>query len=550
MRGRIFWISLILILILGGLGFYFRDNLMTLISPNNEQASDTETAGGFVRQNADASEQNAAQDNLSTVAIRPATNLSQVSASGNIAVASEYPLTFQVDGMVTQINVDIGDQVQSGDLLLGLDTTDLDRALEKVKLTLAANEVNLAKLMEPANENDILAAQIALAAAQENLSDVQADPNSGDIADAQANLAAAQAKYQDLLSGNSDDELTQLSVSLEKARLELDQAQAAYDAIAFREDIGRSSQAVALQQATIDYEAALASFNVSIAGPSNADLQSALSSIQSAQTQLDKLFEPPTQAELASAIKQVVDAETNLASLLEGPNANDLRAAEIQIEQAQLDLTAAEADLALAKLYAPINGTVMSVDLDLGQRVSSGAAALSLADLTQLELTINVAEVDIRKVSLGQNAQISIDALPDRTFQGVVERIAPSSDSQQGVVNYPVVVRLTEGDLAQVRPGMTAVATLLSDTDQAAWLVPSNAIRSRNGNSVIMVLRNNAPTPVPVTAQGTQGEWTIVQSAELQSSDQVLGSVNSLAGEDTNFRGGFGSGRPPGGFGR
>jgi HlyD family secretion protein len=203
------------------------------------------------------------------------------------------------------------------------------------------------------------------------------------------------------------------------------------------------------------------------------------------------------------------------------------------VEQAQLDLEEAQAELAKAQLVAPIDGTVLSVDVEVGEQVSAGLSAVTLADLNALELTVNVAEVDIGEIYLDQRAEITVDALPDRVFGGVVTRIAPSSQSESGVVNYPVTIQLTDADLDGVRPGMTAVADILGEEIADSWLVPTSAVRETENATVVMIMRDDQPTPISVTSQGTQGEWTVVQSTELKEGDEALGAVTSFLDEDS-----------------
>ena len=100
---------------------------------------------------------------------------------------------------------------------------------------------------------------------------------------------------------------------------------------------------------------------------------------------------------------------------------------------------------------------------------------------------------------------------------------------------------------------MTAVATLLGDEVADSWLVPTSALADRGGQTVVRILRDGQPTAIPVTKQASQGEWTMVQSAELRKGDEAIGAVSSYLNQDTNGfgpgGGGFimGGGRPPGG---
>jgi HlyD family secretion protein len=519
MKNKKVWITLMAIIMLAGAGYFLWANIAGLISG---QTDSTALAQGT---------------DVSTTAIRPANEADQVSAAGNIELSSQRPVVLQVEGNVSQVAVQVGDEVAAGDLLVALDTTDLERAEKQAELTLASAQAQLDALQEPADAAEIASAQASLASAQQNLADVQAGPSQAELAAAEASLAAAQASYAELQASPSDAELTELSADLEKTMIDLQQAQWAYDQVSYKGDVGASSQAADLQQATIDYNAAKAAYDIATQPASQADLQDALSAIQSAQEQVDTLRAQPTQADLAAAEAEVASAQSTLDSLTKGASESDLKAAEISVQQAQLDLDAAQADLAQAQLRAPIAGTVLSVDVEVGEQAAAGTTVVTLADMNGLELTVNVAEVDIGKIHLDQAVEITVDALPDKVFKGSVTRIAPASDSESGVVNYPVTIQLTDTDLSGVRPGMTAVAGMLGEATADSWLVPTSALQERNGETVVTLLRNGQPTPISVTSQGSEGEWTVVQSAELKEGDQAIGTVSSFLNQDTGSSG-------------
>jgi hypothetical protein len=84
---------------------------------------------------------------------------------------------------------------------------------------------------------------------------------------------------------------------------------------------------------------------------------------------------------------------------------------------------------------------------------------------------------------------------------------------------------------------MTAVATFAGEELADSWLVPTSALAERGGKSVVMILRAGRPTPIEITPQGSQGEWTVVQSAELQAGDEALGEVSSFLDQENTFRG-------------
>jgi HlyD family secretion protein len=483
-----------------------------------------------------------------TVTIQPAdVALDAVSAAGNLALVEEHYVALDVDGVVETLAVAVGDTVTAGDLLLQLDTTDLERALAQAELTAESAQLALNELRTPATAAELAQAEATLKEAQENLADVQAGPSAEEIAAARSSLAAAQSSYSELAAGPSAAELTQLSADLKKAEVALAEAQRAYDQVAWQQNVGMTQQAADLQSATIDHESAQAAYDQATAAADDSELQSAVSSIQNAQVQLDDLLNSPTPAEIASAEAQVAAAEASLSDLQAGASANDLRSAEISLQQALIDLETAHRNLAAATVTVPVAGVVVALDAEEGVRSASGTVVATLADPTQLELAIDVAEADIPNVAVGQAAEVEIDALPGKTFAGTVATISPVATGDSSSVSYPVTVRLTGDELAGVRPGMNAVATLVNDQPVAegSWMVPTNSIRQDNGAATVIVVRDGQPVPVSVTPGTVQGEWTLVQAPDLQEGDQVIGSLTT----STNEQSGFFGGPPPGALG-
>ena len=237
-----------------------------------------------------------------TVTIQPADVTSTaVSASGNLALVDERSVALGVDGVVEKIVVNIVDQVNAGDLILQLDTTALERAVAQAQLQVDSAKIALADLKTPATDAEIAKAEANLRDAQENLAEVKAGPSAEEIAAARSTLAAAQASYSELQAGPSAAELTQLSADMKKAEIALASAQGAYDKIAWQGSAGMSSEASALQEATIDYESAKAAYEEATAAANGSDLQSSVSTIQDAQVKLNDLLNSPTDAEVAAS---------------------------------------------------------------------------------------------------------------------------------------------------------------------------------------------------------------------------------------------------------
>ena len=472
-------------------------------------------------------------DSIKTTLIRPAESaVDRVTAAGNIELVDTRQVVARVNGYVNEVPVEVGDVVDAGDLLVALERTDLSRAVDQARINLTSAELQLESLLADASAAELAAAAADLKSAEENLAEVQNGASEGELAAARSNAASAWARYDDLRNGASENERIQLAAAMENAHVAMQEAQTEYDKVAWREDVGMTRQAAQLQQSTISYESALAAYEDAVAPASQADLQAALSQAQTAQQQLDDLLAGPTAVNIAAAEAQVAAAQSRLDTLLRGADETDIELARLSIEQAQLTLLEARLDLVKAELVAPASGTVLRVNVDEGDRISAGAVAITMADLSQLQLTIDVAEIDIPKVGIGQLADVTIDAFPNRVFAGMISNIEPSSSALDGVIDYPVTVRLIDDALTNVRPGMTAVATLRSETADARWLVPSTAIQEFSGETVVFKTGDGQTLPVAVVVEGVQGEWTVVRSTQLQSGDEVMGATTFVNQEE------------------
>lgn len=381
------------------------------------------------------------------------------SGVGRVELEEKQQVVLMVGGIVDQVNVEVGDQVNSGATLVQLDTQRLEWAVEDAEMNLESARIGLAKLQEDVDEIDIALAEAKYLLAKENMAVVEVGPTEEQLSAAENSAAAAFAAYNELRAGPSAAQLTQSQANLRRAEVALQEAQRAYDKIAWMPEAGTMPQSAALQNATIGYESAKAAFDEVNEPAKPSALQSALATAQRAQDTLNELEKKPTSAELASARSQLADAEATLAKLKKGPNENDLRLAEIRVEQALTALEQARLDLSNAKVTAPIAGTVLAVNVEPGEQASAGSVVVTLADLSQLKLVVNVEQRDIPLISEGQDAAISVYALSGQEFTGVVDLIVPVSDDSTDLVTYPVTLYFTSESLEGLLPGMTATAT-------------------------------------------------------------------------------------------
>lgn len=426
-----------------------------------------------------------------TTTVRRGSFAATVSAAGNISAVNQIALPFQTSGVVTQVNVTVGSLVKKDQVLMELDSTDLTLALKNAQAGWASAQAN--------HEQTTADLNYALRNAQTSLET------------AKANLDAATAK-----NAQNPNSLLIAKASLDKALITLQQAQAEYNKIAWRADVGMSSQAATLQQATIDYQTALANFRMSEVTINDTALKEA-------------------QAQYASAQIALEQAQKNLDT--------KMRAAQASLDSAKLALEQAQRNLDKAKIVAPFDGAVAAVNYSLGDSVGS-TAAVTVVDLAHLQIKVTVAEVDLAKIKLGNPAQVTLDALPGKTYNAQVIAISPSGTVTQGVVNYPVLLELTDADAA-IKPGMTANLTIEVERRDNVLLIPTRAVRTQGNQKIVTVRADGQLIQTRVTT-GLSSDTFIEVVSGLKEGDVVI--VTQTTTRTGNIPGGMGipgMGGPP-----
>jgi HlyD family secretion protein len=159
-----------------------------------------------------------------------------------------------------------------------------------------------------------------------------------------------------------------------------------------------------------------------------------------------------------------------------------LESARAQIKQAEAELELAQVNLDHTKILAPVNGIVISRNVDVGQTVAASLQAPTLftiaQDLTDMQVDTNVSEADIGRVAVGQEATFTVDAFPNFTFRGKVTDIRNAPLTVQNVVTYDVVILVKNPEL-KLRPGMTANASILVAQRESVLKIPNSALRFR-----------------------------------------------------------------------
>ena len=407
---------------------------------------------------------------LETALIQRGTLVATVSATGAVSPLREAQTAFSASGPLTRLEVKAGDVVRAGQLLAQLDTRALEFQLAQSEASLISAQAQLDKLKSPAAA-DVTSAQAAVTYAQAALVQVQT-PTQNDLLIAKADL--------------------------DRAKAALDQAQAAYDRIggATNPLIALAPQSLTLQQASSDYQRALAVFNAKVS-PSDSQLKQAQSSLEQARAQLSHLTHP-----------------TDV----------DLQSAQAGVDQARAARDLAKAQLDNAIIRAPFAGTISHVDFDLGSFVPAGRVLIGVADTSKLQVKVNIDETDISRVKVGQTVTIGLDAYPDATLDAQVTDVAAAATTIQGVVNYVVTVSLNPAQIP-VKIGMTANANIVVANIDNVLLVPNVAVRAANNTHYVTIQKAPGQTQEVEVKLGLANEQETEVLSGLSEGQRVVTSI-------------------------
>ncbi len=408
----------------------------------------------------------AALASLQTAVIERGSLTATIGATGSVRAVQSATLIWGTSGTVEDVKVGIGDHVAAEQVLANLKLNSLPQnvILAQVDLQDAQNSLDL-DLAEKAKA--LAVAQDAVDQADRDLYNLTHPGKQVDIDQAFANMVLAKDK--------------------------LDNARDDYEPYANKpqNNLTRANYLLRFTEAQKEYDSAVRIYNA-FTGTANA------TDIAVAQGQLSL-----AQGQLEIAQRDYDDAVAGL------PNSSDARVA------------AAESALNLSHVEAPFDGIITDAFPMPGDQVTAGIVAFQLDDLSKLLVDVQVSEVDINRVQVGQDAVITFDAAPDKEYHGKVTGVALAGTIDSGVVNFRVTVELTDPDEA-VHPSMTAAVNIVVTQLEDVLLIPNRAVRVLDGKRVVYVLRDGTLVPVEVQIGASSDIVSELIGGDLLESDTIV----------------------------
>lgn len=390
-----------------------------------------------------------------------------------------------------EVRFGIVSQVEELEAVLTLAETTLREAEELlVELSLGPDTLERAAL--EARAKTILANQEVLERDLTELKRPEVDPQELALREAKTVLAEAtlEQAIEDLAQMKEDQQLTPNALELELNTQQLELAQAT------------------LAQHLEDYQQLL----------------------EDMQAQPEPLEVALLEQQILVAEAALAQAEEDMALLLEEqqspPDPVEVATAEHRIQSARVDLDAAQEKLDSAIITAPIGGYVVQVLVEKGDSIEPRTEILEIVDATIVEVDGIVDEIDVLLVQVGTSAEVMLDALPGVELQGVVTAIAEEAQNQQGVVSYPIRIRMEVPSGIQPRAGLSAIANIVLREERDVLLVPQQALYGTFDQPVVRVMTDLGVAEQPITLGSSDDFWVEVREGLTEGDRVVLESAD------------------------
>ena len=395
-----------------------------------------------------------------------------ISGSGNIQVSNEIRLTFGIAGRIDKIYVQEGDSVSEGDVLAKLETDYLELALTQAQVA-----ETTAQVAETTAQVAVTQAQVAVTQAQITLETTEDNLESTQDLYAKPQVYAARAAENEAES------------YLEYAKEQLAQASTTKDIIVWTNDVAYAEEKLRAAQVTL---------NEMLSGPDTEEVAIARLQVDSANQSLELSRQS---LELASQSLELNEQSLQLAQ------------ESLELAQKQLDETT---------ITATFDSIVATVAVDEKDTITTVTTIIHLIDPSSMELEVEVDEIDITAVKVGQKAIIELDAMPALPVEGTVSSISLLPAQGTTVVMYNVKVDFDIPEGSGLRAGMSATTDIIIAERSDVLLLPNQAIaQDIEGNSVVdVIVDEQSETRTVVTGVSDSFQTEIIEG--LKEGEEVV----------------------------
>lgn len=503
-----------------------------------------------------------------------------VSGTGQVSSLKEVNISSKVSGDVVGVYVVSGEDVNEGDVLFKVDSTDELKNVKSAELALESAQLTLEDMTSPVDELTLLQAENSLIEAQESKETSESnlqkayDDGFNNVSNAFLELPAIMTGFNTLLFSNtisdSQQNIDYYASAIDyiseyqgtKYRNEADSkyeaAKAAYDkAFADYKATSRFSDKETIENLITETHDTVKTISDAIKSASNlielyrytltdkqqtynsnadthlstlsgytSKTNSQISTLLSSSSSIDSYKKSIESAERSIKVKQL-----NLDDIKAGYTDLEIRTQQLTVEKAEQALSDAKETYNNYWIRAPFSGTISSVDTIVGDSVNSGTVMGSIIT-KQMIATITLNEVDIANVEVGQKVNLTFDALDDLSIEGEVSEVDTVGTVSQGVVSYSIKISF-DTDNSSVKPGMSITANIVTESVSDVLTIPAAAIKTDRGSSYVEVMNSNGEIERKVVETGLTDDATTEIKSGLSEGDKVVVSTSSTTKKTT-----------------
>ncbi|MBU1177517.1 MAG: efflux RND transporter periplasmic adaptor subunit [Patescibacteria group bacterium] len=488
-----------------------------------------------------------------------------VSVTGTVIPAKQIDLQFENQGKINKIYKKVGNEVLAGDILIALNTGELNAQYQSSKAGLDITQAKLAQILAGSRIEDIQVYQAAVDNAKVNVTnkekaliDAQEDADYGlmmayedaldiiktsyTVAD-QALLIVFAGIRQEYFNGNSQiatgvkdkENIAKNDLSLAKNSLDIAEVNSSYDNIdsALKEmktAVTSVRNALAYIRAALDdpsIENLVSTADKTSINTERASIDTELVSLTTAEQDIssvkvtNKTDINTAQSNLDTAESALKKAEDELILKKAGPRQEDINLAQAEVNQARANLLQIQEKINKMTLISPVNGIITNIEKEEGETVQANSIIISMISNGSFQIEANISETEIAKVNLNDKSKMTLDALNlDDEFTGQIIGINPAETIVSGVIYYKITCVFDAED-SRIKSGMTVNLDIETDKKENVLYLPYYLIKESNGRKYVNVLEGEEIKEKTIKT-GLEGESNIEIIEGLKEGEDVV----------------------------
>ena len=437
----------------------------------------------------------------------------EVIVTGKTTPVDRLDLSFEISGKIARVRKDVGDSVETGEILAELDSAELSASLEEAEASARAQKAKLDELTRGTRAEDIQISRTNLLKAEQDLVN-EYNGVEPILEDAYSKTDDAVRNQLSALFSNAESSNPQFTFVVNDSQIQIDgqsgRSMASMELNTWKDELetirSKSSEG-ALETEMKNAGSRLVKILTFINKTMDAVINSPASAANTHRTSVINARSAVNAAisninektQMIATQKIVVDqANDNLSLQLAGSTVEEKRTQEAQLKEAEANVAVRRVRLGQTRLRSPIGGVVAKMDAKTGETVSAHTIIASVISKNKFEIDVNIPEVDIGKISIGNVVSISFDAFPEKIFSGKVIKIDPAETIIDGVVNFKTVVGIeTPTDI--LKSGLTANLSIETERRENVLMLPQEALIEKKQGTFVKKYENGDVKEYPVT---------------------------------------------------